>query len=409
MRRESIARLEKIESMTDVMRERCILRNLRRRSDVVRGEISRLARLSVESIRSELGVTGGMSLCERVYYYLHALHFAEDPLLAQSVVDEVLAGQSVLPYVRLVARDPGRLLTIGGCRQLNVRSDGFDYIRARHLAPVEEALFAAVDAAEAAGFSAEIDFLQFAAALDILLEILHLPFDGAGRANEDFVVYLAARLGFPLTFSETSYRGALGSPLVSRRYGISKRLYRSELLGRFAVTRGIEVEGLPTEPVEEDLLVASSTELCFGKLASLRERSGQSLPDYYADWNEFLQAELRDMIGDLLAKGSGGYLESNYPLSLKESLAVLSLGRGLKYISVPTDFCLLADLALALSRVKVETRGGCMAVPSRREWLMTNISTRIRERSGAGNIADEMCALIEAAIRSATPQAPSNL
>lgn len=111
---------------------------------------------------------------------------------------------------------------------------GLLHVIPQFLAEICQDLFSAIDSIE---IEDEEDFIQKISLIYFALKLSHLPVDLSGRTNEDFIVYLSHKWGYPLTFSGDGYRGSLyESELVSLQ---NMQIYLFEsLLYSFAIHRG---------------------------------------------------------------------------------------------------------------------------------------------------------------------------
>ncbi len=109
------------------------------------------------------------------------------------------------------------------------------HIMPQYLPQLQSELFERID--KLGPFFTEEDFLDMVTVADISMIALHLPFDGSGRAIEDFFVYLGEKYNFPLTISVLGYR-AIGSPILDERDEAAtelKKQINKAVLGRLGM------------------------------------------------------------------------------------------------------------------------------------------------------------------------------
>lgn len=82
--------------------------------------------------------------------------------------------------------------------------DSLSLVPLSTLHEIKSKLFSTIESTDYNG-----DFSDYITTLDMLLTICHIPHDGAGRTNEDFLVLYALKHGIQMSFSENGYRGQL--------------------------------------------------------------------------------------------------------------------------------------------------------------------------------------------------------
>lgn len=106
---------------------------------------------------------------------------------------------------------------IGELRKTESSVDGFFNVPAERLAPLARKFFAAIDQYIQQPDLDQVpdeEKLQFLARIEIIQTLCHFPVDLSGRTIEDFMVYLAKKMGIDLTFSQSGFRGSLQGNLI---------------------------------------------------------------------------------------------------------------------------------------------------------------------------------------------------
>lgn len=106
---------------------------------------------------------------------------------------------------------------VGSLRQTESSVDDFMNVRAEHLPKLAADFFATID-----DFMAQPDLItlpieakhQFLARVEVIQTLCHFPADLSGRTIEDFMVYLAKKMGLELTFSTSGFRGFIEGDVV---------------------------------------------------------------------------------------------------------------------------------------------------------------------------------------------------
>ena len=141
----------------------------------------------------ELLITNNTPL-EECYHTIHRVHFSDEE----------------------------KALSIGACDKHSGRDtslpmrehDSLNLLPLSTLYEIKSSIFSAI---ENTGYDG--DFSDYITTLDMLITLCHIPHDGAGRTNEDFLVLYALRHGMRISFSEDGYRGQLNAhSLVHERY-----------------------------------------------------------------------------------------------------------------------------------------------------------------------------------------------
>ncbi len=165
---------------------------------------------------------------EEAYFSMHRSYFDEDPLMSQFHHDYLLeAPELTVAYVRSIAeRTAGDYSNMVGClRQNDPKVGDITFPRASELPSLSKRFFEAIDAYEK--FEDQEDFWNFLLAVDCFLRFTHLPYDGSGRVNEDFLVFLCEKFEINFSLSPSGFRGMLSGELVAQSDDLKDLLKQS--------------------------------------------------------------------------------------------------------------------------------------------------------------------------------------
>lgn len=147
---------------------------------------------------------------QTAFWAIHAGEFSQDPFIAQLLA--VGSEAELMNYATSLGGAEFYSKNVGNLRQLDVYSGGLSHVDPKYLPELQARLFSKIDSFR--DEMSEKDFIEFASQIDLIMYSLHLPFDGSGRAIEDFIYYLSEKYNHPLTFTVLGYREA-GSPLMA--------------------------------------------------------------------------------------------------------------------------------------------------------------------------------------------------
>lgn len=201
-----------------------VMSTLRQNSDHVRNSV--IPRILQNDLDSQ-----------SAFWQIHEGEFFHNPLEAQMITSGLKA--EVFRYVSVKGGREFYDKSIGKLRLNNVVTGGFNHVETRYLPELQARLFEKIDFID--GFKTEDEFLDFITQVDTIMYSLHLPFDGSGRAIEDFCYYLGEKFGYPVTFTVLGYREP-GSPLMRAKEKISKVL-KKQINAAVLAELGIETDG----------------------------------------------------------------------------------------------------------------------------------------------------------------------
>jgi len=187
-----------VEAQGALSRSFELLQNLRSATDTIR------TKLIPDLIQREVSF-------QEAFWAIHKAHFEAQPLLGHMHSSDL---DEVPDYARSGGADFYRN-NVGQTRKNYVQAGWASFVDVKHLSPIENVFFERLQEA-AQHVSSNEEFLNLIAKADMFLITSHLPFDGAGRTTEDFLVFLGQKLGYPLTISTNGYRH-MTSPLVDSR------------------------------------------------------------------------------------------------------------------------------------------------------------------------------------------------
>lgn len=147
---------------------------------------------------------------QTAFWKIHIGEFHKNPFLTQ-----LLSTGSKAESMNYATDHGGNSFykkNLGKPRQVDVASGGIAHVKTEYLPELQSRLFSKIDS-----FSDEMtesQFLEFSSQIDLIMYSLHIPFDGSGRAIEDFICLLSEKYKYPLTITVLGYREA-GSPLMS--------------------------------------------------------------------------------------------------------------------------------------------------------------------------------------------------
>lgn len=333
------------------------LAQLRRASDRVRTQ--RIPEL----------VAAGISTRE-AYFAINRCYFVDDVRLGQMV-----GPSDVLNFLEDGAGDDfyrTDLDALSTSPTERGNAAGFETLHPRFVDLVAIRTFEALD--KLTHFVDEDTFLRSLVVVDFLFQLAHFVKDGSGRSGEDLMSLLGARHGYPLTFSQTGYRGSLAGPdrlLIFRH--VTQRISQVEVARNFLQSQGLA----PPQETSHHILGLLETYLRLDgdeggdvRQAPLTWPNGlgqqiaeifapvapgedESDPDLavthpYRLYATFLAGEaiyLTLCLEDITAHYSG--LQARYPLSLACRERDLRDARSQNYMPVPKGAKNLADEAMA--------------------------------------------------------------
>jgi len=158
---------------------------------------------------------------EESYFLLHKSYFEKTPFLAQLVYDDFgdeFIDEEIREYARKKALDPHFYdHNIGQYRKNNPKVDNINFPSAKKLPEIGKTFFNFLDLISFDAFEEDWQFFEFLMCVDVFLRLTHLPFDGSGRTNEDFLVLISQYFDRNLTFSLHGYRGLFDNHFIKRR------------------------------------------------------------------------------------------------------------------------------------------------------------------------------------------------
>lgn len=190
-------------------------RKRRELQDLVKGSDTNRLAIASGAIEQQAKQYGGGS--QGVFWALHANHFPVSPfrtINADSKAAEY--GDNVSYYLKKPMRAQAES-QIGALRTAEVSVGFFDNVDSAFLPDIAQAFFESIDdillREHPENWTTEEKRI-FLSRVEVVQVLCHFPFEASGRTIEDFLVYLAKKLGIHLTFSESGFRGFLGSPLI---------------------------------------------------------------------------------------------------------------------------------------------------------------------------------------------------
>ncbi|MDB4977965.1 MAG: hypothetical protein JWM56_151 [Candidatus Peribacteria bacterium] len=197
--REDRSKIAEVSMANDQERSRLLIANLHKATDKIRTTV--IPELLQQNVSAR-----------EAFWAIHRAHFDENPFLSHmhtSSFNEVPA------YARNSGGDDFYQQSIGQTRRNFVSSGWTGHLESHYLPVLEEKFFLRLE--EAMGYiTSEEEFLDLVTKVDMFMITAHLPFDGAGRTYEDFMVYLGKRAGYPLTVSVSGYRNASSAMVEDR-------------------------------------------------------------------------------------------------------------------------------------------------------------------------------------------------
>ena len=169
---------------------------------------------------------------EECYHMIHRIHFLdEEKALSIGANDKHRGHDTSLPVRK---HDSLSLLPLSTLHEIKSR------------------LFSTAENTNYSG-----DFSDYITTLDMLLTICHIPHDGAGRTNEDFLVLYALKHGIQISFSENGYRGQLNANSLVHERQRNLRAFLDEI-------RATDLEGTIEE--REIEVVCEEYDMDFGEI-----------------------------------------------------------------------------------------------------------------------------------------------
>ncbi len=157
---------------------------------------------------------------KKAYFEMHESYFSVSPFLAQLVHDSFGENNNnyLIKYAQSKADEEDFYLNnVGKYRTNNPSVDGIKFPLSENIPKIGDKFFKIISEIKTGYFNDEHDFHTFLTCVDAFLRLTHLPFDGSGRTNEDFLVLLAQYHGFHLTFSLHGYRGLFDNIFIQKR------------------------------------------------------------------------------------------------------------------------------------------------------------------------------------------------
>lgn len=175
---------------------------------------------------------GKLAPSEQVFWQIHNLHAGKNFYRAINVDH---SGQQISENVQTLANyfsESESTDQVGRLRTVSTSVDGFLNVHVESLPALERAFFAAIDKLLQLSNLTELPLetkLQFLARVEVIQTICHFPVDLSGRTIEDFMVYIADRMGVQLTFSESGFRGFIKGETIEEADRWRDRLRRATL------------------------------------------------------------------------------------------------------------------------------------------------------------------------------------
>ena len=207
------------------------------------------------------------------YWEIHRNRFGSTPASVQNFGNHPFV---LSEYTQRASRGDFYDNNIGKLRTIEVSGDGvFVHLPCKHLPQLSQQFFGVLDEilrTPPNDLNQKLDTLAYTRAF---LSLAHFPFDGAGRTNEDFIVYLAKRMGVDLSLSTSGYRHHL-SPLVREFVKIETQFKHEYELAT------LQDLGVVPSTFDEDLWLENITQLMdriaiFGAKGFQVEKSLRSL------------------------------------------------------------------------------------------------------------------------------------
>lgn len=252
---------------------------------------------------------------QTAFWTIHAGEFNKDPFMAQLL--SVGSEAELMSYATSKGGDEFYGKNVGNLRQFEVFSGGISHVDPQYLPELQTRLFAKIDSFR--DEMSEKDFLEFASQIDLIMYSLHLPFDGSGRAIEDFIYFLSEKYNFPLTFTVLGYREA-GSPLMAIKEDVGP-MVKQELNKLVLHNLGIESDRVDYRKAKS--LIADKF-VCSSSPARIAYDSELAL----------ITAELIDKLG---SKGFNEQLNSMIP-SFPKLHELWTQARNLKFFHTPEKY-----------------------------------------------------------------------
>lgn len=291
-----------------------------------------LVRKNTEQIR-ELIPELKKSPMQTSFWAIHSLHFSGNPFLAQLLTGEESTTHG---YWQKTGSTSLYEESLGKTRVVNIASGSeigsFTHLEASYLPVLEAEFFKQVDQFEIASFRDESNFLKFISLVDTFLIISHLPFDGAGRTIEDFIVLLGDKFNHPLTISTTGYREAT-SFLMTERTLVSEKLKREIDLVV------LEELGLDIDPNLAQSLSTNSLLTSFAKTHNLNKSDSEKI---FAFAKALISKRIIDQLNTNSFEAAFNYWAEKIP-SLKELNAFWGQATNFKFNTIPPEIAEKCD------------------------------------------------------------------
>lgn len=323
---EDKRRLETIKGLSEIELRTKVMSTVRKNTENVRNTV--VPRLLNNKLDSQ-----------SAFWQIHEGEFLNNPLEAQMVVGGLKA--EVFRYIEQKAGSDFYDKSIGKLRANNVITGGFSHVETKYLPELQAKLFAKIDSIDQ--FKTEQEFLDFITQVDVVMYSLHLPFDGSGRAIEDFCYYLGEKFGYPVTFTALGYREP-GSPILRGKENVAK------VLKRQINSAALKQLGVESDPVgdEEALNLLCIKFKCSTQEATIALNAEKAL----------FTANVIDSLGK-----PNSQQELTQKMSTVNELKKLwTQARTLKYINIPTELQPEFDNVVARMGVLQKEKGDFKAV-----------------------------------------------
>jgi hypothetical protein len=289
-------------------------------------------RRSSDIIRLELipqMVASKTELCE-AYWLIHSTRFGSAAQAAQNFGTRSFQLSSFSVKAR---EDRIYSSHVGHRRTFEIQGgDSFCHTPFIFLPDLEDLFFSKLNKIVETGCVSREKALDYLCCARAVLTVLHLPFDGSGRTNEDFLTYLGALIGVPLTLSNSGYRH-LYSPLVRDFDDCSNRFkYQFDCY----ILQGL---GIPRWTFKEDSWL-------YDLYALLKRFSRDAVGGFEADKTLLLKRFISAMSSDSKVES----LYTDFP-ALKDSRKILERATRETYLVAPDSVSAKLDALVADSQL----------------------------------------------------------
>jgi hypothetical protein len=163
-------------------------------------------RVASDQIRSRVipQLIGEQQTSMQSFFAIHRSRFSSAPAPVQNFGQRPF---NLSDYTTYMSVGPLYQANIGRFRTLEMMCSGtFQHLASAHLKQLGEVFFSALDGSFETTRHDRDQAIEQLVLTQAFLTLAHFPFDGAGRTNEDFIVYCAKRLGIDLSLSVSGYR-----------------------------------------------------------------------------------------------------------------------------------------------------------------------------------------------------------